>query len=68
MGGKHHSLIDDEEEGEGDEDVHMYPADMYPDEQDGYREAVRASKAVHDVFSKLDPNAEGLCNFGNEVN
>ena len=25
-------------------------------------------QAVHDVFSKLDPIAEGLCNFGNEVN
>ena len=46
MGGKHHSLIDDEEEEEeGDEDVHMYSADMHPDERDEYREAVRASKA-----------------------
>ena len=45
MGGKHHSLIDDEEEEEGDEDVHMYPVDMHPNEQDEYREAVRASKA-----------------------
>ena len=46
MGGKHHSLIDDDdEEEEGDEDVHMYPADMHPDERDEYREAVRASKA-----------------------
>ena len=38
MGGKHHCLIDDEEEEEeeGDEDVHMYPADMYPDERDEY--------------------------------
>ena len=44
MGGKHHSLIDDDEEDEGDEDVHMYPADMHPDERDEYREAVRASK------------------------
>ena len=44
MGGKHHSLINDEEE-EGDEDVHMYPVDMHPNEQDEYREAVRASKA-----------------------
>ena len=43
MGGKHHSFIDDDEE-EGDEDVHMYPA-MHPDERDEYREAVRASKA-----------------------
>ena len=25
-------------------------------------------QAVHDVFSKLDHNAKGLCNFGNEVN
>ena len=45
MGGKHHYLIDDDDEEEGDEDVHMYPADMYPDERDEYREAVRASKA-----------------------
>ena len=47
MGGKHHYLIDDEEEEEeeGDEDVHMYPADMLPDERDEYREAVHASKA-----------------------
>ena len=45
IGGKHHSLIDDEEEEEGDENVHMYPADMHPDEQDEYREAVCASKA-----------------------
>ena len=44
MGGKHHSLINDDEE-EGDEDVHMYPVDMHPDERDEYREAVRASKA-----------------------
>ena len=36
MGRKHHCLIDDEEEEEGDEDVHMYPADMYPDERDEY--------------------------------
>ena len=45
MGGKHYSLIDDDEEEEGDEDVHMYPAVMHPDERDEYREAVRASKA-----------------------
>ena len=45
MGGKHHYLIDDDDEEEGDEDVHMYPADMHPDERDEYRETVRASKA-----------------------
>ena len=45
MGGKHHCLIDDDDKEEGDEDVHMYPADMYLDERDEYREAVRASKA-----------------------
>ena len=45
MGGRHHTIIDDEEEEEGDEDVHMYPADMHPDERDEYREAVSASKA-----------------------
>ena len=43
--GKHHSLIDDEEEDEGDEDVHMYSTNMHLDERDEYREAVRASKA-----------------------
>ena len=45
MGGKHHYLIDDDDEEEGDEDVHMYPADMHPNEQDKYRETIRASKA-----------------------
>ena len=45
MGGSHHTIIDDDEEEEGDEDVYMYPADMHPDEQDEYREAVHASKA-----------------------
>ena len=45
MGGKHHSLIDDDDKEEGDEDVYMYLADMHPDERDEYREAVRASKA-----------------------
>ena len=45
MGGKHHSLIDNDEEEESDEDVYMYLADMHPDERDEYREAVRASKA-----------------------
>ena len=45
MGGKHHYLIDDDEEEEGDEDVHMYPADMHPDERDEYLEAIRASKS-----------------------
>ena len=45
MRGKHHCLIDDNDEEEGDEDVHMYPADMHPDERDEYREAVRALKA-----------------------
>ena len=44
MGGKHHSLIVDDEEEEGDVDVHMYPADMHPDERDEYREEVRALK------------------------
>ena len=46
MGGKHHYLIDDDEKEEGDEDVHMYPADMHPDERDEYRKAVHASKAI----------------------
>ena len=40
MGGKHHSLIDDDDEEKGDEDVYMYPADMHPDERDEYREVV----------------------------
>ena len=43
--GRHHTIIDDEEEEKGDEDVYMYPANMHPDERNGYREAVRASKA-----------------------
>ena len=46
MGGKHHCLIDDDDEEEGDEDVHMYPADMYPDERDEYREAVRRDENI----------------------
>ena len=45
MGGRLHTIIDDDDEEEGDEDVYMYPADMHPDERDEYREAVRASKA-----------------------
>ena len=44
MGGRHHTIIDDEEK-EGDEDVYMYQAYMHPDERDEYQEAVRASKA-----------------------
>ena len=36
MRGKHHSLIDDDDEEEGDKDVHMYPTDMHPDERDEY--------------------------------
>ena len=45
MEGKHHSLINVDEEEKGDEDVYMYLVDMHPDERDEYREAVRASKA-----------------------
>ena len=46
MGGKHHTLFDDDDEDEeGDEDVYMYPANMHPYERDEYREVVRASKA-----------------------
>ena len=45
MGGRYHTIIDDEKGEDGDEDVYMYPADMHPDERDEYREAVRASKA-----------------------
>ena len=45
MGGKHHGIIDDKEEENGDEDVHMYPADKHPDKRDEYREAICASKA-----------------------
>ena len=36
MGGRHHAIIDDDEEGEGDKDVYMYPVDMHPDERDEY--------------------------------
>ena len=33
MGGKRHTLFDDDEEDEeGDEDVYMYPSNMHPDE------------------------------------
>ena len=42
MGGRHHTIIDDDEENEGNEDGYMYPTDMHPDERDEYREAVRA--------------------------
>ena len=46
MEGRHHTIIDDEEEKEeGDEDVYMYLVDMQPDKRDEYREVVRASKA-----------------------
>ena len=45
MGGRHHTIIDNEEEEVGDEDVYMYPANMHPNERDEYREVVRASKA-----------------------
>ena len=36
MGGRHHTMIDDDEEQESDEDVYMYLADMHLDEQDEY--------------------------------
>ena len=45
MGGRHHTIIDDDEGEEGDEDVYMYLADMHLDERDEYREAIHASKA-----------------------
>ena len=44
MEGRHHTIIDDEEEKEGDENVYMYPVDMHPDERDEYQ-VVRALKA-----------------------
>ena len=43
MEGRHHTIIDDDDE--GGEDVYMYLANMHLDERDKYREAVRASKA-----------------------
>ena len=43
-GGRHHTMIDDDEKEEGDEDVYMYLVDMHSDERDEYRKAVRASK------------------------
>ena len=45
MGGRHQTIIDndEEEEEEGDEDVYMYPVDMHPDERDEYLEVVQAS-------------------------
>ena len=45
MGGRHHTIIDHDEEEEGNKDVYMYPTDMHPNERDEYREAVCASKA-----------------------
>ena len=45
MGGRHHTIIDDDADDEDDEDEYMYPANMHPDERDEYREAVHASKA-----------------------
>ena len=40
-----HTHVMDENDDE-DEEVYMYPIDMHPNEQDGYREAVHASKAI----------------------
>ena len=45
MGARHTHVIDEDDD-EEDEEVYMYPIDMNPDEQDGYQEAVRASKAT----------------------
>ena len=55
MGGSHRHLVvvvddddDDEDEDEDEEEkgnVYMYPADMNPDEQAGYRATCRAFKA-----------------------
>ena len=45
MRGRHHTIIDDDEKEEGDEDVYMYSTDMQPDKRNEYREAIRASKA-----------------------
>ena len=36
MGGRHHTIIGDDDEEEGDEDVYMYPADMHPNERYEY--------------------------------
>ena len=44
MGARHTHVIDEDDD--EDEEVYMYPIDMNPDEQDGYQEAVRASKAT----------------------
>ena len=49
MGGKHYSLIDEEEKEEGDEDVYMYPADMHPYERDEYREAIHGLPGLYQI-------------------
>ena len=43
MGVRHTHVMD---EGDDDDEVYMYPADMDLDERDAYREAVRALKAT----------------------
>ena len=43
--GARHTHVMDEDDDE-DEKVYMYPIDMHPDERDGYRDAIRASKAT----------------------
>ena len=46
MGRRHQTIINDDKEEDGDENVYMYLVYMHPDERDEYREAVRASKAI----------------------
>ena len=43
MGVRHTHVMD---EGDDDDEVYMYPADMDREERDAYREAVRPSKAT----------------------
>ena len=47
MGTHDTHLVNEEDDDEDveDEDVYMYPTDIYPDERDAYWYAIRASKA-----------------------
>ncbi|KAL6312444.1 hypothetical protein AAG906_021660 [Vitis piasezkii] len=46
MGARHTHVMDEDDDDDEGEEVYMYPADMNLDEQDAYREAVCASKAM----------------------
>ena len=46
MGTRHTHVMDEDDDDDEDEEVYIYPVDMDLDEQDAYREAIRASKAT----------------------